>query len=186
MTMRFSAALAPSIEMPPSFRSSIAPGAWRASEVKSRPCGSRSNSSLERLVARVACVIARRGEPATASTRSAMPAGRSVRSIVKCAPSTSATSATLAVSTRRVRSDLVPAGRQRGISIPAGRVRHDLQRPAVLVRDRHQRARQNAVLHVTDDALDGTRLLLACYRCAARRQQVTAAAMSRCTALVAE
>ena len=63
------------------------------------------------------------------------------------------------------RNHLVPAGRQRGISIPAGRVRHDLQRQAVLVRDRHRRARQNAALHVADDALDGTRLLLACSRC---------------------
>ncbi len=59
---------------------------------------------------------------------------------------------------------LVPAGRQRGISIPASRVRHDLQRQAVLVRDRYRRARQNAALHVADDALDGTRLLLASNR----------------------
>ena len=45
-TKRFSAALEPSIEMPPSFGSWLAPGAWVTSDVKSRPLGSEVDRVL--------------------------------------------------------------------------------------------------------------------------------------------
>ena len=163
---RFSAPVDPSMAMPPALRSSFAPGACAAIVVKSRPRGSRSNTSLEKLVARIACVIARRGEPATTSTRSAMPAGRSVRSIVTWAPSTSATSATLAVSNPSSRAALQysPGGSAGYRYPPAASVTITSARPLSL-EIVTARAREDTALHVADDALDGSRLLLACYRC---------------------
>ena len=150
--------------------------------MKSRPRGSRSNTSLERLVARVACVIARRGEPATTSTRSAMPAGRSVRSIVNCAPSTSATSATLAVSNPSSRAAIWyrPGGSAGYRYPPAASVTISSARPFSLETATAAPGRTPPCTSRTTPWTDPVCSWPAAVA-AARRQQVTAAAMSRCT-----
>ena len=70
-TKRFSEALEPSIEMPPSFGSWLAPGAWLTSDVKSRPLGSKSIVSCRRLNPRALWRVSTSGEEAETRTSSA-------------------------------------------------------------------------------------------------------------------
>ena len=71
---RFSPALAPSIDRPPSLPSLLAPGACVTRVVKSRPFGSRSICSLRMLVARALCFVSISGDSAETCTFSATPA----------------------------------------------------------------------------------------------------------------
>ena len=98
MMKRFSPALAPSIERPPSLVDSLlAPGAWVTSVEKSRPLGSRSICSLRMLVLRALCLTSTSGDSAVTWTLSATPATASVKSTFLIWPSVSGTSGVLAV-----------------------------------------------------------------------------------------
>ena len=93
---RFSPALAPSIEMPPSLPSLLAPGACVTRVVKSRPFGSRSICSLRMLVARALCLVSMSGDSAVTCTLSDTPPTLSARSTFLIWPRVRGTSAILA------------------------------------------------------------------------------------------
>ena len=75
MMKRFSPALAPSIERPPSLLSLLAPGACVTSVVKSRPLGISSTCSARMLVCRALCRTSTSGDSATTCTDSVTPFG---------------------------------------------------------------------------------------------------------------
>ena len=154
-----------------------------ATDVKSRPRGSRSNTSLATLVARIACVMARRGEPAH-DLDSLGDAGGPEREVDR-QPRTEHERDI--GDPRRVEpvepgGHLVAAGRQRGISIPAGRVRSRFPAPG-RSRSRPPPTRPAERPPCTSRTTPWTEPVCSwpATVAAARRQQVTAAAMSRCT-----
>jgi hypothetical protein len=96
MIQRFSAALEPSIEMPPERDSLLAPGAWVTIELKSRPFGSFSNVSAVMLVLRALCLVSMIGDSAVTDTVSATPPTASARSTVRIWPRRSSMFSTFA------------------------------------------------------------------------------------------
>ena len=80
---RFSPALAPSIDSPPSLGSLLAPGACVTSVVKSRPWGSRAICSSRMFDCRAACLVSMIGDSAVTDTVSATPPTAIATSIVR-------------------------------------------------------------------------------------------------------
>ena len=90
---RFSAALAPSIMIPPpDFVSMFAPGACDTSVVKSRPCGTISIRSERMLVERVLWETSTRGDSAVTVTLSATLASAKAKSTFFTCPRLTGTS----------------------------------------------------------------------------------------------
>ncbi len=163
---RFSLALAPSIEMPPSLAFSLlAPGAWLTIDAKSRPFGSRSICSPRMLVLRALCLTSTSGDSAVTWTLSATPATLSAKSTFLIWPRVSGTSGTVtALNPASCRRHVPDSRRERRETVDAvgvGHSRHHHADGFVLGLDsdsRHHRAGR-----VLDDALD-RRTLLLCKR----------------------
>ena len=96
MMKRFSAALAPSMEMPPDLGSWLAPGAWVTRVVKSRPLGSFAICSSRRFVERPLCLTSMSGASPTICTTSAIAPTESVRFTCSVWPSAMLTPLTFA------------------------------------------------------------------------------------------
>jgi hypothetical protein len=93
MMKRFSEPDDPSIWMPPLRDSSCAPGANETTEVKSRPFGSRSMSSLWMLANAAFCLVSMSGDSPVTSTVSETPAIESVKVTLRSWPSARSTKA---------------------------------------------------------------------------------------------
>ncbi len=166
MMKRFSPALAPSIERPPSLADSLlAPGACVTSDVKSRPLGSRSICSLRMLVLRALCLTSTSGDSAVTWTLSATPATASVKSTFLIWPSDSGTSGVLAVlnpASVAVTSQ-IPDASDGNRYTPFASVTADTTTPVDFVLGLDGDARHHGAGGVPDDALD-RRALLLCER----------------------
>ena len=162
MMKRFSPALAPSIEMPPSFAvSRLAPGAWVTSEVKSRPLGIFSMSSSRSEVARALCLTSMSGDSATTWTVSVIAAGAERQ--VDAEQLAEAQVDVLDLrrgEAGQVRGDFVAARGERREAVRPGGVGHGLDRGSRHALRDHGGADDGAALRVLDHAIDRSTLLL--------------------------
>ena len=161
MMKRFSPALAPSIERPPSFASWLAPGACVTSVVKSRPFGSSSTCSARMFVCRALCRTSTSGDSAVTCTDSVTPSGDSAKSTFLTWPRPTRTASFFAGAklSRRRGDDVIARGDGRE-AVGSGFVRRRRQHHARGGARLHGHAGQNCARCVLDDAFDGATLFL--------------------------